>query len=134
MAPGGKSLTVGIVGPCAAGKTTLVENLKQYGIHARHIAQEHSYVADMWRKITNPDILIFLDASYPVTVQRRSLDWTLAEYEEQQRRLQNARIHATLYILTDHHTPEEITRSVLETIDGYTTQTVSTRDSSDSNP
>ena len=99
---------IGIVGPCGSGKTTLVKRLNVLGINARHIAQEHSYVGAMWQKITNPDFLIFLDASYPVTIRRRKLNWTMDEYLEQHRRLAHARQHADLYIFTDLLNPEEV--------------------------
>jgi len=105
---------IGVVGPCGAGKTTLITGLRDYPITLRHIAQEHSYVPTMWQRITNPDLLIFLDASYPVTIQRRSLNWTQAEYDEQQRRLAHARAHANLYILTDKLTPAEIIHQVVD--------------------
>jgi dephospho-CoA kinase len=39
-----KKLRIGVVGPCAAGKTTLVAALKNRGYEVHHIAQEHSYV------------------------------------------------------------------------------------------
>ncbi len=61
---------IGVVGPCAAGKTTLVSGLRQAGYEVRHIAQEHSYVADMWKRLTNPDILIYLHVSYPLDVDQ----------------------------------------------------------------
>ena len=99
---------VGIVGPCGSGKTTLVKRLRELGISTRHIAQEHSYVSAMWQIISNPDYLIFLDASYTETVRRRKLIWNLDEYEEQHRRLAHARLHADLYIFTDPLTPEQV--------------------------
>lgn len=105
---------IGVVGPCASGKTTLIANLKEFGINARHIAQEHSYVLTMWKQITDPDLLIFLDASYPDTKKRRNLNWTLEEYQEQQRRLYHARQNADLYLLTDDLTPEAVFSKVLE--------------------
>ena len=92
---------VGIVGVCASGKSTLVAGLEAHGIRTRHIAQEHSYVKDMWKRITNPDILIFIDASYPVTLKRRQFNWTEEDSAEQQRRLRHAREYADLYINTD---------------------------------
>jgi deoxyadenosine/deoxycytidine kinase len=113
MDPGIKSYLIGIVGPCAAGKTTLSMSLKKLGLSARHIAQEHSYVADMWQRITNPDVLVFLDASFQVTLKRRRLDWTLDDYNEQHYRLRHAREHADLYIFTDNLTSEEVLTTVL---------------------
>ncbi len=115
--------TIGVVGPCAAGKSTLVERLHEAGYRARHIAQEHSFSPSMWQRIsTAPDILIFLDVSYPVSAARRpDSRWRQADYEEQQRRLSHARQHADLYIQTDDLTPEEVFRRVqefLETVDG----------------
>ncbi|MBM3153293.1 MAG: hypothetical protein FJZ96_13995 [Chloroflexi bacterium] len=110
-------LLVGLVGPCASGKSTIKSRLEEMGYRVRHIAQEHSYVPDMWQKITQPDILVFLDASYPVTCARRNLDWSEADYAEQQRRLAHARAHADLYLLTDpldvHRVLEQI-REFLE--------------------
>jgi len=108
-----KGIKIGIVGPCAAGKTTLVDNLKNYGYVSKHIAQEHSYVADMWKRLTNPDILIYLDVSYPLTLQRRHMNWSPVEYQEQLRRLNHARYHADLYINTDQLTSEEVLVRVL---------------------
>ncbi|HEX7432241.1 MAG TPA: hypothetical protein VF326_01180 [Anaerolineaceae bacterium] len=107
------SLVIGIVGPCAAGKSTLIKNLAIYKLNIHHIAQEHSYVADMWQRITNPDRLIFLDASFPVTIARRQHDCTLDDYLEQHHRLRHARQHADLYLLTDRLTPEEVVDHVL---------------------
>jgi len=103
-----KTCIVGVVGPCASGKSTLIAALKQEAIEFRHIAQEHSYVLTMWKQLTNPDVLIFLDASYEVTCQRRRLNWTKDEYAEQHRRLAHARQHADLYILTDHLSALEV--------------------------
>lgn len=106
-------MVIGVVGPCGAGKSTLVAGLKPYGYTIRHIAQEHSYVPDMWRRITNPDILIYLDVSYENTIQRRKLDWTLEEYSEQLRRLNHARQHADLIIDTNPMTFDNVLQTVL---------------------
>jgi deoxyadenosine/deoxycytidine kinase len=104
---------IGVVGPCAAGKSTLIAKLKQHGYEARHIAQEHSYVANMWKRITNPDVLIYLDVSYYLTLERRNMNWTEAEYAEQLRRLAHAREHADLYIETNPLTADEVFQVVL---------------------
>lgn len=108
-----KSPLVGIVGPCGSGKSTLVQRLSALGVRARHIAQEHSYVAAMWQRITNPDLLIFLDASFEEATRRRKLNWTVEEYQEQHRRLTHARIHANLYIFTDPLTPDQVVEKII---------------------
>ncbi len=107
-------ILIGVVGPCGSGKSTLVAELKRRGYNARHIAQEHSYVKDMWYRLTNPDILIFLDASYPVTCKRRNLNWSEADWAEQQRRLSHARQHAALFLDTDKLNIEEVRRKVMD--------------------
>jgi guanylate kinase len=107
-------MKIGIIGPCAAGKTTLIEGLKKYGIPAKHIAQEHSYVADMWRQLVKPDVLIYLDVSYMISLERRKMDWSEAEYEEQLNRLINARQNADLYLKTDEMTPNQVLEQVVD--------------------
>ena len=101
-------VSIGIVGPCASGKSTLIAGLQRKGIYARHIAQEHSYVPDMWKKMVNPDLLIYLDASYSTTLQRRKSDWSEAEYNEQVTRLYHARRWADFYLNTDDMSIEEV--------------------------
>ena len=108
---------IGVVGVCASGKSTLITQLKERGYRGKHIAQEHSYVKDMWQRFTNPDVLIFLDASYPVTLQRRRLDWTEADWAEQQRRLTHARQHADFYLNTDGLTIEQVLEAVIRFVD-----------------
>lgn len=101
MAAGSLNPVVGIVGPCCAGKSTLVAALAAHGHNARHIAQEHSYVPRMWQVIGRADVLVFLDVSYPVAQERRWMNWQPADMEEQQRRLAHARQHCQLYVATD---------------------------------
>jgi ABC-type glutathione transport system ATPase component len=105
---------VGIVGPCGAGKTTLAEGLKRAGHPARAIAQEHSFVPDMWQRLTRPSRLVFLQASCSVGAQRRQMSWTEAEWQEQQRRLEHARRHADLYLDTDAISIEQVLQAVLD--------------------
>ena len=104
---------IGVVGPCSAGKTTLIRGLTARGYTARHIAQEHSFVPDMWKRISNPDILIYLDVSYEVSMQRRKLDLSEKEFEIQLERLSHARQNADFVLNTDHKTPEEVRNLVL---------------------
>jgi deoxyadenosine/deoxycytidine kinase len=112
-----KSILIGVVGTCAAGKTTLAHGLRLLGYHAKPIAQEHSYVPDMWLRLTHPDVLIYLEVSFPLTIERRKLEWTREEYAEQLHRLRHARQHAHLTIDTDSLTPEEILTRVHAFID-----------------
>jgi cytidylate kinase len=107
-----KQVLIGVVGPCGSGKSTLKSGLERPGYQVRHIAQEHSYVRDMWKRITNPGILIFLDASFPVATARRQLNWQEKDYLEQQSRLEHARQHADFYLQTDNLTAEEVLATV----------------------
>ena len=117
-----KPFLIGVVGPCGSGKSTLTEALDKLGYSTRHIAQEHSYVKDMWKRLTNPDVLIFLQASFPVTRERKRkmIHWTEANYEEQQRRLAHALDHADLIVDTDEMSVEEVQEHVLAYIEKNT--------------
>ena len=108
---------IAIVGPCGAGKTTLAQNLRFFDLEVKEIAQEHSFVPAMWQKISQPDILIFLDVSYPSATIRKDFNWTEREYSEQVRRLQHARKHCDIYIHTDNLTPNEILKEVRDQLD-----------------
>jgi deoxyadenosine/deoxycytidine kinase len=107
---------IAVVGPCAAGKTTLVLGLRRHGYFARQIVQEHSYVPDMWRRLARPDVLIYLDASYPTCTRRKQLDWLPHEHEEQLRRLAHARQNCDVYVATDEQSPEDVLHAVLQAI------------------
>ena len=113
-----KDSLIGIVGPCGAGKSTLTQALEDRGYRPRHIAQEHSYVKDMWKRMTDPDILIYLHVSYEVSQTRRKLNWNESDYDEQLRRLQHARKHADLEVDTDQLKPDELVAQVLAFLDG----------------
>ena len=113
MEPPSKPL-IGVVGPCGSGKSTLIAWLKKYGYTCRHIAQEHSYVQAMWQIISKPDILIYLEASFPVSTARRQLNWYEKDHSEQLRRLAHAREHAHLIVDTDNLNPEQVLQKVLD--------------------
>ena len=108
---------IAIVGPCGAGKTTLAEQLRDLGFNARQIAQEHSFVPAMWKLISQPDFLIYLDVSYKQSTTRKQFHWTSKEHAEQIRRLKHARQHCDLLIDTSHLTPDEVLREVLKQLD-----------------
>ena len=108
------NLKIGVVGPCSAGKSTLVQGLKQRSYpNARPISQEHSYVPYMWQRITNPDVLIYLDVSYENAQKRRWLNWTPDEYTEQLIRLQHACQHAHLCVDTNPLSAGEVLEEVV---------------------
>jgi thymidylate kinase len=108
-----KDMLIGVVGPCKSGKTTLIDGLENHGYRCRHIAQEHSASPSMWQKMTNPDVLIYLDVSYSETLRRGQPDWTEKDYREEQRRLAHARQHADLYIDTNTTEREEVLNAAL---------------------
>ena len=111
--PPSKKLLIGVVGPCGAGKSTLIAGLTLHGYICRHIAQEHSYVQAMWQIITKPNLLIYLNASFPTSTTRRKLNWNESDHTEQLRRLAHAREHANLLINTDDLTPDQVLKQVL---------------------
>lgn len=112
-----KNILIGIVGVCASGKTTLKNGLSELGFNCRHIAQEHSYVPDMWKRLTHPDILIYLDVSYETTITRKALNWTREEYDQQVYRLRHAIENAQIRIKTDDLTPQQLIEKVVQEID-----------------
>lgn len=113
-----KSPLIAEVGPCGLGKTVLVQALRERGYNAREVVQEHSYVPTMWQRITQPDLLIYLDVSWEVACQRWSTDAGADWWAELAQRLRHARQHADLYILTDELTPQEVLDRVLAFLSG----------------
>ncbi len=107
-------MKVSIVGPCAAGKSTLARNLQALGYDAQDCAQEHSGVQTMWQRIARPDLLIYLDVSLVTLHQRLHVDWEPAYLDEQKRRLYHARAHAHFYLSTDDLTAEQVRDSAAE--------------------
>jgi len=113
-------MKIGIVGPCAAGKTTLENNLIPLGHDAHAIGQEHSEVQTMWRELTNPDVLIFLDASRSTICERLNVDWDQGYIDEQARRLADARAHADFTLATDGLDCDEVLSRVVEFLKTHT--------------
>ncbi len=107
-------LRVAVVGPCASGKSTLVAALLAAGYDARHPAQEHSYVPDMWQRLVEPDVLIYLDLSHAAYRARRPHDDAGPDYLDMQRaRLAHARAHADVVVDTSGMTAAEVGEWVL---------------------
>ena len=107
-------MRIAVVGPCASGKTALVERLRKLGYEARECVQEHSYVPTMWQKISQPDVLVYLDASLAAIAERRSADWSEEYLAKLNRRLSHARQHCDLYIQTDELSEEEVLERALD--------------------
>jgi guanylate kinase len=108
---------IAIVGPCAAGKTTLATALRALGYEVRHCLQEHSHVADMWQRISRPQVLIYLDVSHQRSLLRKANGPGTAEWQAQQLRLAHARRHCTLYIDTDPLSIEQVYQRALATLE-----------------
>lgn len=110
-----EDIKIAIVGPCSSGKSTLRKHLLAAGYRkVKNPTQEHSYVKDMWQKITKPDILIYLDVDYPTTLIRRPhINLGPERVETQNDRLSHAREHADFYIDTSPLSPTEISEQVL---------------------
>jgi len=102
-----------VVGPCAAGKTTLVEHLQERGFAARVVAQEHSIIGDLFRK-RYPDVVIALDLDLETLRQRRSPTWSVNIYADQHERLKEAFAAADLFIDTVEHDEQEVADMVVE--------------------
>ncbi len=104
---------VAVVGVCASGKSVLVKELRTLGYDARHVAQEHSFVPDMWQRLSRPQVLVYLDASLATMRRRRDPSFPAALLEEQRRRLQHARHHCQIYVCTDPLTEDQVLAQVV---------------------
>ncbi len=108
-------MLIGIVGPCSAGKSALARALRADGYTVKEIRQEHSGVPAMWKIITNPDVLIYLDVSKDEAARREHLDQPSSWWDEEREvRLVHAREHCNLYIDTTTLTPEEVAAQAKE--------------------
>jgi len=109
--PSRRGVRIVIVGPCASGTTTLAESLRRAGYEAHPCAQEHSYVPDMWR-MSQPDVLIYLDATLDTIRRRREVSWGEEHLITEKERLAHARQHCDLYLPTDQLSKEEVLQRV----------------------
>jgi len=105
-------MRIAVVGVCAAGKTTLVQGLKDAGFDAYNVAQEHSCIRAFWNK-HKPDVLVMIDATLPAIKKRRRVSWTEERLVVQHERLKDARAHADLYIQTDDLSAAEVLEKVV---------------------
>lgn len=120
QAPGESRPLIAVVGPCASGKSLLVRALRERGYNAREVVQEHSYVPTMWQRVTQPDLLVYLDVSSDAARSRLptylGTDW----WDQLARRLSHARRHADLYIQTDDLTPQGVLARALRFLERRT--------------
>ncbi len=112
---GQEGLLVGVVGNCTAGKTTLVNGLLRTGYRACNIAQEHSSVAQLWRR-KNPDFLVCLSCTLETARSRREIHWGQERLDDQWYRLRHAREHADLYLPTDGLSITEVLSVVVKAV------------------
>lgn len=110
-----RSARVAVVGPCAAGKSTVVAALRRAGWDAHQPAQEHSGVPDMWRRLTRPDVTVYLDASLAtIKAHRPDLELDEAGLSRLNERLALARAHAHLVHCVDGEDQQATTAIVAE--------------------
>ena len=108
-----------VVGPCAAGKSTLVANLRPKGYDIRSCVQEHSYMPDLWKRFSKADVLIYLDAQLPTIARRQQRsDRTQERLDVQRERLAHAREHCDFCLATDSLTRGEVAECVEEFLRG----------------
>ena len=115
--PEHKSLRIAVVGPCAAGKSTVAEGLRAAGYEVHQPAQEHSYVPEMWQRLTKPDLLIYLDVGYNQARERRPHNIDRQQLDIQNQRLAHARQHCDFYLDTSDLTPTLVLERVLSFIE-----------------
>lgn len=115
-----KLLKVAVVGPCASGKTTLVEGLRDHGFDAWVTAQEHSAVPELWNHLA-PDVLIALTIDLETIRHRRGEHWPSAVFKSQQERLQSAYHNAGLTLDSARHSADEVLASSIQYLQSLST-------------
>ena len=115
--PGPIKGRIAVVGACASGKSVLVSRLCALGYDARQCAQEHSYVGDMWQRLSRPEVLVYLHVSHSVLRRRRRVDFNEDYLQEQLRRLEHSRRHCDVYVDTDDSGEDEVLAKVIAELD-----------------
>ena len=101
-----------VVGPCAAGKSTLVTALRALGYDAHVSGQEHSEIATLWQH-SQPDVLIALDVDIAAVRDRRGGSWPEWLHDLQVQRLAAASRAADLAIDTTRLSTQAVVARVL---------------------
>jgi chloramphenicol 3-O-phosphotransferase len=107
-----QSRKIVVVGPCAAGKSTLVTALRELGYDAHVSGQEHSEIATLWQR-SDPDVLIALDVDISAVRARRGGSWPEWLHDLQVRRLAAAARAADLAIDTSALSPQAVVDRVV---------------------
>lgn len=106
-----------VVGPCAAGKSTLVAALRARGYDARVSGQEHSVVSFLWR-LSDPDIVVSLAADIAAVRARRDEHWPEWLYDLQMARLREAVAAADVRIDTTTRDADGVAAEVVAFLEG----------------
>jgi hypothetical protein len=101
-----------VVGPCAAGKSTLVTALRALGYDAHVSGQEHSEIATLWQH-SQPDVLVALDVDISAVRDRRGGSWPEWLHDLQVQRLADASRSADLAIDTTTLSPQTVVDRVV---------------------
>lgn len=107
------TMEIVILGVCAAGKSTLAHRLRERGLFARTVAQEHSAIPELWRWSGAPTT-VYLHATYQAVKRRRASRMSESSYEEQLHRLRSARADATVRVDTSDLSADEVFEIVSE--------------------
>src|SRR5829696_5508517 len=107
-----ESRKIVVVGPCAAGKSTLVNALRALGYDAHVSGQEHSEIATLWQR-SHPDVLIALDVDISAVRARRGDGWPEWLHDLQVRRLAAAARAANFAIDTTLLSPQSVVDRVV---------------------
>jgi hypothetical protein len=107
-----ESRKIVVVGPCAAGKSTLVAALRALGYDAHVSGQEHSEIATLWQH-SQPDVLIALDVDISAVRERRGDSWPEWLHDLQVERLAAASQAANLAIDTTALSPQAVVDRVV---------------------
>jgi hypothetical protein len=111
---------VAVVGSCASGKSSVVAGLRERGLDAYAVGQEHSIIPDLWRHL-RPARLVYLDVSLAaIRARRDDPSWPQWIYELQQERLRDARLHADVVIATDDCDLDGVIEATLAALRGET--------------
>ncbi len=102
-----------IVGVCAAGKTTLVEKLREMGFSVETVSQEHSSNPYLWKR-QDPSFLVVLDCELETAKERRKRDIPENRFLAQKNRLGKAREESDFFLKTDNLSVEESARLILK--------------------